>query len=1455
MEPSLHIIKAQQYQIGLQDQDEAYRVQSAISGLQESRINQLLDDILNKFDDKDAIFRFSTIQLDLGSIKKSNYENELIYRLEEELTKFLSNAILENGQMREGSRIPTHEGKLESLAFFLKNGYVKWNSNESETPTKLIESLLNTSPEELRTLLKSVGKQKEIRKRMIFQFKETTLASIVTLVTKEESEYMISYKDNIVDYQQKHRLVETSSGALKTAVWEIILAYIFAESRSFYDKKSFLEYLIKEIGEKYNIGYAALLSILSTVIADDDKLVQRAGDFKKLIVQLTAEQSPKDIPKNKPESKKETINDWMEAFNNYINFGVFGSQTQITSKHDFNEQFIKILKSGNTLMLSHLDQWLIDHTKKRRMLSIVSGTVLNMVIEASRIPSIVAAREFLDMLDNNSNEQSIHSKKFMQKVYSERGELILKLPSTQNYQEKKLLHHLLRNILNISNENEDDFVQFLFETKVGLSRNYEKIIDQFLMTFYQNMGKLVLEGITNEIQQYTKTNRPEFWDDWLEDKIPLWIGSTRLSRQKLLRYITKGLRKNQASPKLQYFIEKRENVHLRASKNDGSPSQLVAEINSLSENDRDSSRKQIVLFILEKGVLPWWIQNKDYWNTFNTDFKRLWSSSKDRIILVKLLKSKADHVSYSHLLNDENMRAVFLELDASKAKEISILLEKVFQLLKEKLIPTGVINFNQYLELKGSILKHLLNVSNAKQSQNILPFLQTWSKKFGITDYGSILEAFVLTLQNTLKELTDGPLKKSLESWLEQLAKDQPGALRKEKKSTSLKAYLSPKHPTPASLDSPAEILSYLHKIILSKPEQFNALLNEATFRTSLVKELSKKHLRELIQQKVGTNQQDFYQQSIAYLEHYKSYVSVNEYQKANKIFEELVLLQLSTKGLSSWGLKDWIRLLFEVVNQAIGKPKNKNILFRITEKLHAENKEDSAVNQKFSVHLNELTNETSARILEETKETFDDLLEHKNFRTGVIRGHTASDFSDFILHQSTSQQLEFFKLSMAHLELTEHYISSQEAKALQKVFLEFLLLKLLKGTIRSWNMKDWSTLVLHSLNKTLGTSKNSEILFRIREKLAPKMAAQLDEKQKFIIQLTALAQESSPPLTKEAKTEFNALIEANTRKKSQHKATKLKYLEKLVHKKISANQHEIYEQTLLHLKEHKPYLSTREYNAIRRLLLEFLASKLTSNSLGSWGMKDWGYLLFHSITQVIGKTKNQSIQFTINEKQQIESELKHGEDIRFSALLEELSNDVPQQNQIAMQKKEEEASYRKLGEKEPREFLDPIFISNAGLIIIAPFLHVLFQKCGLMEQSGFKDELSKYKAIQLLAYAATGKTSQEEPELVINKILCGLDLTAPLNKVEDLEAPEKEIVDSLLHAVTQQWSALKETSIDGLRNSFLQREGRLIEEEGQFFLKVEQKPFDMLLSQIPWNISKIKLSWMQKILEVEWKT
>ena len=116
------------------------------------------------------------------------------------------------------------------------------------------------------------------------------------------------------------------------------------------------------------------------------------------------------------------------------------------------------------------------------------------------------------------------------------------------------------------------------------------------------------------------------------------------------------------------------------------------------------------------------------------------------------------------------------------------------------------------------------------------------------------------------------------------------------------------------------------------------------------------------------------------------------------------------------------------------------------------------------------------------------------------------------------------------------------------------------------------------------------------------------------------------------------------------------------------------------------------------------------------------------------------------------------------------------------------------------------------------------------------------------------GATGRQENELVLDKILCNLPIGMPIDNSIVLTEGEQDMINELLKAVTQHWDALKGTSIDGLRESFLQRDGKLIIGEEQYYLQVEQKAFDVLLDRIPWNISMIRLSWMEKVLSVQWR-
>jgi hypothetical protein len=87
------------------------------------------------------------------------------------------------------------------------------------------------------------------------------------------------------------------------------------------------------------------------------------------------------------------------------------------------------------------------------------------------------------------------------------------------------------------------------------------------------------------------------------------------------------------------------------------------------------------------------------------------------------------------------------------------------------------------------------------------------------------------------------------------------------------------------------------------------------------------------------------------------------------------------------------------------------------------------------------------------------------------------------------------------------------------------------------------------------------------------------------------------------------------------------------------------------------------------------------------------------------------------------------------------------------------------------------------------------------------------------------------------------------------MQEGDREEAETVLQSTINYWSVLKNTSIDGLRSSFVQRSGLLRRTENGWELQVEHQSFDMLLEHLPWSISIIKLSWMKQPLYTEWQT
>ena len=166
-----------------------------------------------------------------------------------------------------------------------------------------------------------------------------------------------------------------------------------------------------------------------------------------------------------------------------------------------------------------------------------------------------------------------------------------------------------------------------------------------------------------------------------------------------------------------------------------------------------------------------------------------------------------------------------------------------------------------------------------------------------------------------------------------------------------------------------------------------------------------------------------------------------------------------------------------------------------------------------------------------------------------------------------------------------------------------------------------------------------------------------------------------------------------------------------------------------------------------------------------------------------------------------------------------------------------------------PRE----LYINNAGLVLLHPFLPFLFDNLALTKDNQWLNDQSQATAVLIMQHLISAELDFPEYEIPLNKILCSYPLLQSLPNNIEIDDFIRTACDELLAEVIRQWSRLKNTGVEAFRETFLQRMGKLSRSTNGWLLQVEQKPVDVLLGGLPWGIGVIKLPWMTEILYVEW--
>lgn len=173
--------------------------------------------------------------------------------------------------------------------------------------------------------------------------------------------------------------------------------------------------------------------------------------------------------------------------------------------------------------------------------------------------------------------------------------------------------------------------------------------------------------------------------------------------------------------------------------------------------------------------------------------------------------------------------------------------------------------------------------------------------------------------------------------------------------------------------------------------------------------------------------------------------------------------------------------------------------------------------------------------------------------------------------------------------------------------------------------------------------------------------------------------------------------------------------------------------------------------------------------------------------------------------------------------------------------------------QKSENKISELISINNAGIVLINSYIKILFDRLGLIEQNQFKSHEDQLKAVHYLQFVVNGLTKNEEHHLVLNKVLCGLSIVEPVHEKIDMTESEKSLINGMITAIINYWPAIGNSSINGFRGNWLIRNGLLSTQEDNWTLRVEKRPYDLLINKSPFSFSIIKHPWMEKPIHVEW--
>ncbi|MEM7657454.1 MAG: contractile injection system tape measure protein [Bacteroidota bacterium] len=170
-----HRIEQHRFELESESESQAKFLQDQISSNYASRIEQVLEQVLDEFDQTEVLIRLDRLEVNLGSIREEEFIPKLCELLQKELRNALADAIRRIPfeekksweELPKRGKISLHISQMEQLGHFLRFGYFpSWTSTQQRSPLELWEEMKQQQPQLLEQMIAELSRERGVGERI-----------------------------------------------------------------------------------------------------------------------------------------------------------------------------------------------------------------------------------------------------------------------------------------------------------------------------------------------------------------------------------------------------------------------------------------------------------------------------------------------------------------------------------------------------------------------------------------------------------------------------------------------------------------------------------------------------------------------------------------------------------------------------------------------------------------------------------------------------------------------------------------------------------------------------------------------------------------------------------------------------------------------------------------------------------------------------------------------------------------------------------------------------------------------------------------------------------------------------------------------------------------------------------------------------------------------------------------